>query len=62
MARFFDFLELGDTVPDFSVESTLGGVAFHDFIDNEWVVLFTLPSTLSAVETTVRAAGAAATP
>lgn len=45
-------LQLGDTAPDFSVESTEGEISFHDWIGNDWVVLFSHPADYTPVCTT----------
>nr|WP_299380400.1 peroxiredoxin [uncultured Halomonas sp.] len=45
-------LQLGDTAPDFTVESTEGEISFHDWIGNDWVVLFSHPADYTPVCTT----------
>ena len=36
-------LRINDEVPNFSAETTLGNINFHDWIGNSWVVLFSHP-------------------
>jgi thioredoxin-dependent peroxiredoxin len=45
-------LRLGDTVPDFTAESTQGTIKFHDWIGNNWVVFFSHPKDFTPVCTT----------
>ena len=37
-------LAIGDTAPDFEAETTEGKIHFHDWIGNNWVVLFSSAS------------------
>ena len=39
-------LQIGDTAPDFEAETTEGKIRFHDWIGNNWVVLFSHPKDL----------------
>jgi alkyl hydroperoxide reductase subunit AhpC len=45
-------LRLGDTAPDFTAETTQGPVKFHDWIGDQWAVLFSHPRYLTPVCTT----------
>ncbi|GAB2802724.1 peroxiredoxin [Halomonas shantousis] len=45
-------LQLGDTAPDFTVESTEGTISFHDWLGDSWVVLFSHPADYTPVCTT----------
>lgn len=45
-------LRLGDTAPDFTQQSSLGPISFHDWAGDSWVVLFSHPADFTPVCTT----------
>ena len=45
-------IRLGDNAPDFTVQSTAGEIHFHDWMGDDWAVLFSHPKDYTPVCTT----------
>jgi alkyl hydroperoxide reductase subunit AhpC len=45
-------IQLGDTAPDFTQQSTMGPIQFHNYLGDSWGVLFSHPKAFTPVCTT----------
>jgi len=46
------YIRIGDSVPNFAAETSVGPIDFHDFVGDSWCVLFSHPADFTPVCTT----------